>query len=59
MERFKCRCVKELTNFGFKQGQVYEGIIIVSELLVTILGPNKEQETYLVQGLFEKYFEIV
>jgi hypothetical protein len=59
MEKFKCRCVKEINYFNFFPGHVYEGIISTYETGVTILGPNKEQETYLAQGLFEKYFEMV
>jgi hypothetical protein len=38
---------------------IYEGEVRDSDIWTTILGPEKGQETYLVQGLFEKYFEMV
>ena len=59
MRKFTCRCIRELDNFNFEVGMIYEGIISAFETGVTILGPGREQGTYLVQGLFEKYFEIV
>ena len=59
MRKFTCRCIKELDNFNFEVGMIYEGEVRDSDLWTTILGPDKDQETYLVQGLFEKYFEII
>lgn len=59
MEKFKCKCVKEIEDFNFSVGQFYEGTISSYETGVTILGPCKEQETYFSQGLFNEYFEII
>jgi hypothetical protein len=59
MEKFNCKCIKEVKYFNFKSGLFYEGVISSYETGVTILGPNKEQETYFSQGLFDKHFEIV
>ena len=57
MRKFKCRCIKEVDNFNFEVGRVYEGIISAFETGVTILGVN--QETYFTQTFFEEYFEII
>ena len=59
MEKFKCKCIKEIGCFNFYVGQFYEGTISSYETGVTILGPNKEQETYFSQGLFNEHFEII
>jgi hypothetical protein len=59
MEKFKCKCIKEVKYFGFSAGQFYEGVISSYETGVTILGPNKEQETYFSQGHFDEHFEII
>ena len=59
MERFKCRCIKEVKYFNFEPGMIYEGIISKYETGVTILGPGREQETYFAQGFFDEAFEII
>jgi hypothetical protein len=59
LEKFKCKCIKEVKYFNFEPGQFYEGIISSYETGVTILGPNKEQETYFSQGHFDEHFEII
>jgi hypothetical protein len=60
MTKFKCKCIKEVKYFdSFSVGRFYEGVISEYETGVTILGPNKEQETYFSQGHFEAHFEII
>ena len=59
MRTINCRCIKEIDNFNFEIGKVYEGEIRDSELWITILGPSRDQETYVVQALFDKCFEII
>ena len=59
MRKFTCRCTKELDSFNFEVGMIYEGEVRDSDIWITILGPDRDQETYIVQSLFEKCFEIV
>lgn len=59
MEKFKCKCIKEVKYFNFELGRFYEGVINQYETGVIILGPDKEQETYFAQGCFDEHFEII
>jgi hypothetical protein len=59
MEKFKCKCIKEVKYFNFEPGLFYEGVTSPYETGVTILGPNKEQETCFSQGHFDEHFEII
>ena len=59
MEKFKCKCIKDVKYFNLELGRFYEGVINPYETGVTILGPDKEQETYFAQGLFDEHFEII